>query len=137
MHYFYYRSLNVIFGMVNLALIYCITSQLHGLKQVHNFFLSLLPFLNIGTFKSRSSNVRGGGMVSRPFEKARVKKRKKEKGEKTKGKKGEIRSKKARLFVLTNLGSLIRFCMEIISSSIGSCAIMCIPVLKGVQVNIY
>ena len=76
------------------------------IKAGVQFFLSLLPFLNIGTFKSRSSNVRGGGMVSRPFEKARVKKRKKEKGEKTKGKKnscwgqkGEIRSKKARLFV--------------------------------------
>jgi len=41
------RSLNVIFGMVNLALIYCITSQLHGLKQDYHPKLAILNSLNL------------------------------------------------------------------------------------------
>jgi len=33
-NYFFYRSLNVLFGLINLSLVYCITAQLHGEKQV-------------------------------------------------------------------------------------------------------
>jgi len=41
------RSLNVLFGLANFALIYCITKQLHGEKQDYSSNLTLLNSLNL------------------------------------------------------------------------------------------
>ncbi|XP_023346640.1 putative Dol-P-Glc:Glc(2)Man(9)GlcNAc(2)-PP-Dol alpha-1,2-glucosyltransferase [Eurytemora carolleeae] len=41
------RSLNVLFGLINLSLVYCITAQLHGEKQGYSSNLAILNSLNL------------------------------------------------------------------------------------------
>ena len=42
MYIFHLRSMNVIFGLVNFILIYCVTTQLHGEKQVLNTIMNIV-----------------------------------------------------------------------------------------------